>query len=160
MLFDMGSSADILNHNTFDKLKLPRSHIQPIATPPTGFTGHIVYPLGIAMLDLTVRTGNKNTTIKAQFTVVDIDDPSYNGMIGRPILTALRAIVSPLHLKMKFPIAGGIGEAYGNLKRARICYQASVPLVNKLTVESGKKRCRENQLGIRTVRRGEEEDNS
>ncbi|GAA0157565.1 hypothetical protein LIER_14806 [Lithospermum erythrorhizon] len=60
-----GSSTDILYLSTYDKLHLPRSHIQPIATPLTGFTGHVVYPLGIAMLDFTVWTGNRTTTIKA-----------------------------------------------------------------------------------------------
>ncbi|GAA0156633.1 hypothetical protein LIER_14082 [Lithospermum erythrorhizon] len=85
ILYDKESSTDILYLSTHDKLHLPRSHIQPIATLLTGFTGHVVYPLGIATLDLTVGTGNKTTTIKAQFTVVDINDPSYNGLIGRPI---------------------------------------------------------------------------
>ncbi|GAA0185502.1 hypothetical protein LIER_32790 [Lithospermum erythrorhizon] len=116
MLVDTGSSSDILYLNTFDKLQLPHSHIQPI------------------------------------------DDPSYNGLIGRPTLTAIRAIVSPLHLKLKFPTAGGIGEMCGNQKRARICYQASVPPVNKPMVESRKKHGRESQLKIRTVRKEEEED--
>ncbi|GAA0155166.1 hypothetical protein LIER_12951 [Lithospermum erythrorhizon] len=111
ILVDTGSSTDILYLSTYDKLHLPRSHIQPIGTPLLGFTVHVVYPLGIATLDLIVRTGNKTTTIKAQFTVVDIDDPSYNRLIGRPILTALRAIVSPLHLKIKFPTAGGIDNS-------------------------------------------------
>ncbi|GAA0158211.1 hypothetical protein LIER_15298 [Lithospermum erythrorhizon] len=159
MLVDTGSSADILYLSTYDKLQLPPNHIQPIATPPTRFTGHVVYPLRIATPDLMVRTENKTTTIKAQFTVVDINDPSYNGLIGRSILTALRAIVSLLHLKLKFPTAGGIGEACGNQKKARICYEASVPPVNKPTAESGKKYCRKNQLEIRTVRKGEKEDN-
>ncbi|GAA0180289.1 hypothetical protein LIER_42246 [Lithospermum erythrorhizon] len=60
----------------------------------------------------------------------------------------------------EFSTVGGIGEACGNQKRARICYQASVPPVNKPTMQSGKKRCRQNQLEMRMVRKGEEEDNS
>ncbi|GAA0168134.1 hypothetical protein LIER_40503 [Lithospermum erythrorhizon] len=51
MLVNMGSSVDILYLSTFDKLQLSRSHIQPITTLLTGFTGHVVYPLGIATLD-------------------------------------------------------------------------------------------------------------
>ncbi|GAA0174279.1 hypothetical protein LIER_27704 [Lithospermum erythrorhizon] len=122
--------------------------------------GHVIYPVGIITLEFTVGIGDRTSKIKTQFTVVDIDDPSYNGLIGRPILIALRAIVSPLHLKMKFPTAGGIEEVCGNQKRARICYQASVPPVNKPTVETRKKCCRESQLEIRTVRKEEENDNS
>ncbi|GAA0138802.1 hypothetical protein LIER_34983 [Lithospermum erythrorhizon] len=48
---------------------------------------------------------------------------------------------------------------YGNQKKARICYQASVPLVNKPMAEIKKNRGREGHLEIRTVRK-EEEDNS
>ncbi|MGS7457655.1 hypothetical protein, partial [Mycobacterium tuberculosis] len=61
----------------------------------------------MATLDLTVETGDKKATIRAQLTVVDIVNSSYNGLIGRPILNALIAVVSPLHLKLKFPTAGG-----------------------------------------------------
>ncbi|GAA0186916.1 hypothetical protein LIER_34204 [Lithospermum erythrorhizon] len=53
----------------------------------------------------------------------------------------------------------GISEACGNKKRARICYQASVFPVNKSMTENRRKRCRENQLEIRIVRKGEDEDN-
>ncbi|GAA0165507.1 hypothetical protein LIER_20896 [Lithospermum erythrorhizon] len=159
MLVDMGSSADILYLITYDKLQLPRSLIQPITTPLTGFTGHMVYPVGIVALDFTVRKGEKTTTIRAQFMVVDIDDTSYNGLIGRPILTSLRAIVSPLHLKLKFPSAGGIGEVCGNQKRARICYEASVLQTTHFVGENGRKRGWESQLDIKIVRKGKEEDN-
>ncbi|GAA0167014.1 hypothetical protein LIER_22042 [Lithospermum erythrorhizon] len=65
-----------------------------------------IYQLGIATLDLIVRTCNKTTTIKAQFTMVDINGSSYNGLTGRPILTTLRETMSPLYLKLKFPIVG------------------------------------------------------
>ncbi|GAA0167379.1 hypothetical protein LIER_22324 [Lithospermum erythrorhizon] len=72
----------------------------------------------------------KSTTFRAQFTVVDIPDSSYNGLIGRPILTAIKVIVSPVHLKLKFPTARGICEMSGDLKSARVCYQTSVPPAN------------------------------
>ncbi|GAA0145023.1 hypothetical protein LIER_36056 [Lithospermum erythrorhizon] len=64
-------------------------------------------------------------TVRACVTVVDIADLSYNGLIGRPLLTALRAIVSPLHLKMKFPTSG---EMTGDQTRGRECYQLSIPM--------------------------------
>ncbi|GAA0141129.1 hypothetical protein LIER_02344 [Lithospermum erythrorhizon] len=108
MLVDTDSSLDILYMSTYDKLQLSRSLLQPFHTPLTGFTGHSVFTTGVVTLDFTVSCGSKSSTIRAQFTVVDIKDPSYNGLIGRPILTALRAIVSPIHLKMKFPTPGGI----------------------------------------------------
>ncbi|GAA0155522.1 hypothetical protein LIER_13231 [Lithospermum erythrorhizon] len=78
----------------------------------------------------------------------------------RPILTVLRAIVSPVHLKMKFPTPGGIGEICGDQKKARICYQTSVPHLNKGKTEQGRKRSRENHKEVNGIRNEEEEDNS
>ncbi|GAA0176224.1 hypothetical protein LIER_29256 [Lithospermum erythrorhizon] len=88
---------------------LPRKHLKPVSTPLTRFTGHCVYPMGIAELDLTVGEVPKTTTVRASFTFVDIPHPSYNGLIGRPLLNALRAVISALHLKMKFLTTGGVG---------------------------------------------------
>ncbi|GAA0157623.1 hypothetical protein LIER_14852 [Lithospermum erythrorhizon] len=62
--------------------------------------------------------------------MVDIPDSSYNVLIGRPILTAIKAIVSPVHIKHKFPTAGGIGEMSGDQKCVCVCYQASIPSAN------------------------------
>ncbi|GAA0157491.1 hypothetical protein LIER_14747 [Lithospermum erythrorhizon] len=124
---DTGSSADILYLQAYDRLGLPRKHLNPLSTPLTRFTEHSVYPTGIVELDLTVGEAPRSVTIRASFIVVDIADPSYNGLIGRPLLNALRAIVFPLHLKMKFPTSGGIGEAIGYQKKARVCYQLSIP---------------------------------
>ncbi|GAA0149221.1 hypothetical protein LIER_36888 [Lithospermum erythrorhizon] len=129
MLVDIGTSADILYLRTFDKLQLLR------------------------------RAGTKVSTIRAQFTVVYIVDASYNGLIGRPILTALRGIVSPVHLKMKFLTPGGIGEVCGDQKRARICYQTSVPPLNKGLSGQDRKRSRENHMKINTVKKEDGEEN-
>ncbi|GAA0140578.1 hypothetical protein LIER_01894 [Lithospermum erythrorhizon] len=90
MLVDTDSSADILYLSTYEKLGLNRNMLQPMHTLLTGFIGHSV-------------SGHP--------------DSSYNGLIGQPILTALRAIVSPLHLKSKFPTAEGIGEISANQKK-------------------------------------------
>ncbi|GAA0167515.1 hypothetical protein LIER_22433 [Lithospermum erythrorhizon] len=99
MLVDTGSTVDILYLRAYDKHGLSRKHLKPVATPLTGFTGQSIHPIGIADLDVTVGKGSRMVTVRAFFWVVDIADPSYNGLIGRPLLTALRAIVSPLHLK-------------------------------------------------------------
>ncbi|GAA0141162.1 hypothetical protein LIER_02369 [Lithospermum erythrorhizon] len=114
MLADTRSSADILYLQAYDRLGLPRKHLKPVSTPLTEFTGHSVYATEIAELDLTVGEAPRSVTIRASFTVVDIADPSYNRLIGRHLLNTLRAIVSPLHLKMKFPTSGGIGEVIGD----------------------------------------------
>ncbi|GAA0162448.1 hypothetical protein LIER_18538 [Lithospermum erythrorhizon] len=151
MLVDTGTSSDIV-----DKLQLPRSLLQPLHTPLTGFTGHSVFATGVVTLDFTVGCASKSSTIRAQFTVVDIKGPSYNGLIGRPILTALRAH----SLKDEIPNPGGIGEVCGDQKRARICCQTSVPLVNRGKKEQGYKRGRENHMEVNVMRGEEEEDNA
>ncbi|GAA0157402.1 hypothetical protein LIER_14677 [Lithospermum erythrorhizon] len=158
MLVDIGSFTDILYLSTYDKLGLPGNMLQPMTTLLTGFTGHSVYPKGIANLDFTLGLEDKKSTIRAQFTIVDIHDSAYNGLIKRPILTPLRAIVSPLHLKMKFPTAGGIGEACGNQKNARICYQMSVPPLGQASGKA-KKRGRENHPEVLTMRGEVQEQN-
>ncbi|GAA0171443.1 hypothetical protein LIER_25471 [Lithospermum erythrorhizon] len=117
MLVDTSSSADILYLQAYDRLCLPRKHLKPVSTPLTGFTWHSVYPTRIAELDLMVGEAPRTTTIRASFTVVDIPDPSYNGLIGTPLLNALRVVVSPFHLKMKFPTSGRIGEISGTTRR-------------------------------------------
>ncbi|GAA0174454.1 hypothetical protein LIER_27842 [Lithospermum erythrorhizon] len=160
MLVDTGSLVDILYVSTFDKLHLPRSLIQPLHTPLMEFTGHSINAMEVVVMDFTVGADTKVTTIRAQFTVVDIEDHSCNGLIGWPILTALRAIVSPVHLKMKFPTPGGIGEVCGDQKKERRCYQTSVPLLNKGPSVHERKRGRENHMKINTVKGEDKEDNS
>ncbi|GAA0162432.1 hypothetical protein LIER_18525 [Lithospermum erythrorhizon] len=113
------SSANILYLVAYDRLGLPRNLMKPACTPLIRLTGHSIYPVGIPELDFTVGETPRTSMIRASFTMDDISDPAYNGLIGRPILTALRAIVSPIHLKMKFPTTGGLGEVTSDQKRAR-----------------------------------------
>ncbi|GAA0168005.1 hypothetical protein LIER_22823 [Lithospermum erythrorhizon] len=114
MLVDTGSSDDILYLRAYDKLGLTRKHLKLVATPLTGFTGHSINPVRIAELDVIAGNASRTVTVRAAFTVVDIVDPSYNGLIARHLLTALLAIVSSLHPKMKFPTLGGVGEMSGD----------------------------------------------
>ncbi|XP_074329165.1 uncharacterized protein LOC141666851 isoform X1 [Apium graveolens] len=51
---------------------------------------------------------------------------SFNAILGRTTITALRAITSISHLKMKFPTDFGIGEMVGDQATARQCYLTTV----------------------------------
>ncbi|GAA0154610.1 hypothetical protein LIER_12543 [Lithospermum erythrorhizon] len=62
--------------------------------------------------------------------------------------------------KMKFTTPGGIGEICGDQKRAQICYQTSVALLNKGKNELNNKWVRENHMEVNVMRNEEEEDNS
>ncbi|GAA0170973.1 hypothetical protein LIER_25119 [Lithospermum erythrorhizon] len=142
-------------------IELPHNDPVVIAPVIVNFTVErlLMNTVGEVTLDSTVGKGTRISTIRAQFIVADLEDASYNGLIGRPILTVLRAIVSPFH-KMKFPSVGGIGESCDDQKKARVCYQTSVPPLNKGKSEQGRKRSRGNHMEVNTVRNEEEEDNS
>ena len=51
---------------------------------------------------------------------------SYNAILGRPTLVAMKAITSIYHLCLKFPTPGGVGVLRGNQYEARMCYTTSV----------------------------------
>ncbi|XP_077226380.1 uncharacterized protein LOC143859605 [Tasmannia lanceolata] len=58
-------------------------------------------------------------------TFVIVCVPSaYNGIIGRPALNELGAVVSTAHLKIKFPTRIGIEEVVSDQEKARECYAA------------------------------------
>lgn len=47
---------------------------------------------------------------------------SYNAIIGRPTLNALKIITSMYHLKMKFSIEASVGEVSNEQVFTRECY--------------------------------------
>ncbi|GAA0138494.1 hypothetical protein LIER_00232 [Lithospermum erythrorhizon] len=62
----------------------------------------------------------------------------------KPACTPLiGAIVSRLHLKMKFPTTGGVGEVSGDQKKDRVCYQQSIPRGTSLKDPPKQKRHKE-----------------
>ncbi|KAL5543990.1 hypothetical protein UlMin_007774 [Ulmus minor] len=50
---------------------------------------------------------------------------SYNAIIGRPTLNAIRAVTSTYHLLVKFPTVGGIGILKGDQQASRDIYEAA-----------------------------------
>ncbi|KAK3015437.1 hypothetical protein RJ639_007769 [Escallonia herrerae] len=58
------------------------------------------------------------------FMVVKVPS-AYTGILGRPALNRLQAMVSTYHLKMKFPTEQGVREVKGDQTTARQCYMAS-----------------------------------
>ena len=51
---------------------------------------------------------------------------SYNAILGRPVLVAMRAVTSIYHLCLKFPTPSGVEVVRGNQYEARMCYTSSV----------------------------------
>lgn len=96
--------------------------MDPWSEPPLyGFGGTPVPVIGTISLPLIVGTSPCKTTVNVKFHIIRA--PSvYNAILRRTTLTALKAIASIPHLKMKFPTTNGIGEMRGDQRTARVLY--------------------------------------
>ncbi|XP_074352624.1 uncharacterized protein LOC141691765 [Apium graveolens] len=107
MLVDNGSSVDVLYHHAFSRMDLGDRRLENARTPLYGFTGNEVHVVG--MVDMPVLFGSPPCQIwkMVKFHVISASS-SFNAISGRTTITALRAITSISHLKMKFPTDFGI----------------------------------------------------
>ncbi|XP_059663839.1 uncharacterized protein LOC132309562 [Cornus florida] len=130
ILIDNGSSANILFLRAYEKLKIGREKLRPMKSPLVGFSGDKVYPLGVVTLPVTAGANPKQVTVMVDFVVVDCPS-SYNFILGRTTLNAMKAITSTYHLLMRFPTEYGMGELRGDQTIARECYVASLRKQNR-----------------------------
>ncbi|KAL0361145.1 UNVERIFIED_CONTAM: hypothetical protein Sradi_3799000 [Sesamum radiatum] len=121
VFIDSGSLADILFGEAYDQMQLGDIPLETVEASLYGFSGEVVYPRGMISLPLTLGTFPLRKTYLLRFLVVDIPS-AYNVILGRPRLNAFRAIISTYHMKIKFPMVGGVGEAQANVLQARRCY--------------------------------------
>ncbi|GAA0156795.1 hypothetical protein LIER_14199 [Lithospermum erythrorhizon] len=82
MLINTSSSVDILFLDAYLKLGMSRTEIRLVATPLAGFTGDAVCPLGASNLMVTMGSHSRQATRMVEFTIVDMADRAYNGIIG------------------------------------------------------------------------------
>ncbi|XP_059629538.1 uncharacterized protein LOC132272397 [Cornus florida] len=87
--------------------------------------GDKVYPLGAVTLPVTAGANPKQVTVMVDFVVVDCPS-SYNIILGRTTLNAMKSITSTYHLLMRFPTEYDMGELRGDQTMARECYVASL----------------------------------
>jgi hypothetical protein len=102
ILIDQGSSVDIMFWSLFDNMGLGSKDLIPHKGSLISFTGDTIIPKGY--VDLKVCFGKKPSakTILVKFIIVNCPS-AYNAIIGRPTLKSLGAIVSTVHLAMKYP---------------------------------------------------------
>ncbi|GJX74749.1 reverse transcriptase domain-containing protein [Tanacetum coccineum] len=71
---------------------------------------------------LPVMVGNKEHSTTAWMNFMVIRSPSpYNGIIGRPGISAIRAVPSTAHGMLKFPVDGGIVTIYNTAAPPKEC---------------------------------------
>ena len=125
VLIDYGSSADIIFASAFDKMGIGKEKLEPVNTHLRGFSGETFLPLGSIQLVLTLGDPSCQATTTARFLIVDAPS-TYNMLLGRPSLNAIKAIPSAYHMMIKFPTVSGVGMVRGDQRVARECYLASV----------------------------------
>ncbi|XP_016164353.1 uncharacterized protein LOC107606855 [Arachis ipaensis] len=125
-LLDPGSSADVLFYSTFKKMKLSEKIMQPSSRELVGFSVERVPIMGHIWLRTTMGEDPISKSIDIQYLIVDCYS-LYNIIIRRPALNAFRALVSILHLCVKFPVQENrIATMYVDHQEARQCYNASL----------------------------------
>ncbi|VFQ92987.1 unnamed protein product [Cuscuta campestris] len=123
-------SVNILYLETFQKLRLCRTQLEPLKTPLSGFTGDTVEAEGSIVLPVELGSGEKTVWKKMWFIVVDIKC-IHNAILGRPGINKVGAVISMPHLCMKFHTPGGVGGVKGDQRNARECYARAVKKMTK-----------------------------
>ncbi|KAL5548099.1 hypothetical protein UlMin_003330 [Ulmus minor] len=127
ILIDNGSSVDVLFHSTLNIMDLVGAKFEPIKSSLYGFTGDSIHSEGVLNLPIKLGTHPCEHIQSVEFVVIDCPS-SYNAIIGRPNLNAIRAVTSTYHLLVKFPTVGGIGILKGDQKASRDIYEATTNL--------------------------------
>ena len=130
LMVDYGSAVDVLYLNAYKKMGLIGDDLDPNSSPLYSFTGDHIIPKGVAKLTIIVGEHPRTSTVLANFLVVDTP-LAINGMIGRPLVKALKAVTLIYHLPMKFQTAKGIGKVRGNHNDSRECYNKSFQIAEK-----------------------------
>ncbi|XP_072059698.1 uncharacterized protein [Arachis hypogaea] len=131
VLLDPGSSADVLFFDTFKKMKLSINILQPSVGDLVGFSGERVPVMGSVWLQTTLGEQPLSKTRDIQYLVVDCFSP-YNVILGRPFLNRFSAIVSTVHLCVKFPVQDDVvATVHGDLQEARYCYNTSLKPIKR-----------------------------
>jgi len=107
-------------------LQIPIDQLQPFDGVLVGFSGDQVEVKGYVDLRTTFRDKEAAKTIFVRYIVVNAPS-SYNLLLGRPSINKLGAMISTVHLKMKFPTDDEkIVTLSVNQEVARKCYEDSL----------------------------------
>ena len=97
-------------YETFKQLKLEDKDLAPATSPLFGFNSIPEWPVGKIILSVRAESMTK----QEEFWVLKVPS-TYNIILGRTWLHAMRAVASTYHQVMQFPNeAGVIEEVYGD----------------------------------------------
>ncbi|CAL5187890.1 unnamed protein product [Lathyrus oleraceus] len=102
---------------------LSESMLKPLEAYLKGNLGAGVPVKGYIDLDTTFGKGENAKMLKVRYLVID-SWSVYNVVIGMPVVAELGAVISIVHLKMKYPIGDGmVGVVMADLDMAKKCHE-------------------------------------
>ena len=125
LMVDDGSDVDILYLDAYNRMGLTETALSSAASLLYRFIGDHVILKDTTKLATTVGEHPWVSIVVIDFFVVDCPS-TINGIIGRPLLKALKAITSTYHLTIKFPTAKGTREVWDSQYDSRECYKKSL----------------------------------
>ena len=121
VMVDQGSAVDIMYPDLYKGLGLKPEDLTTYNSPLVSFEGRMVVPKGLIRLPVQAGTD----VVEVDFIVVDVLS-SYTAIMGRSWLHTLKAVLSTLHQKVKYPFGGQVLEIVGNQAAARQCLVAVI----------------------------------
>ena len=109
VLVDQGSGAEIMYPDLYKGLNLKPEYLEKYDSPLVGFDGRLVVSRGMIRLPVQVR----DEEVQVSFIVVEAYS-LYTAILVRPWLHAMGVVPSTLHLKVKYPTQGRVGELVGS----------------------------------------------
>ena len=98
VMIDQGSGVDVMYPDLYEGLGLKNLDLTKYDTPLVSFDGRVVIPEG--QISLPVNMEGKEVMVT--FIVVRSFSP-YTAILGRSWIHAMEAVLSTLHVKIKFP---------------------------------------------------------
>ena len=118
---NQGSGAKVMYPDLFKGLGLKIEDLSKYDTPLVGFDGRMMVPNG--QISLLVNMEGKEVMVN--FIVVSSFSP-YTAILSRPWIHVMGAVLSTLHVKVKFHTDHGVATMRGNQQVARQCLVATV----------------------------------
>ncbi|XP_074351307.1 uncharacterized protein LOC141690399 [Apium graveolens] len=125
VLVDNGAFVDIFFHNTFIKMGHNNFQLTPSDAPIYGFNHVECKVEGAIQLPVTIGEEPIEATQMLNFQVVKVAS-TYNAIMGRTGIHALKDVPSTYHMVLSFPTRNGVREARRDHKMARSCYVAAL----------------------------------